>query len=189
MSPRQCEHAELTCAYVLGILTKGEAAAIAAHIAECPHCRGELDSLRPVIDWFVSWPTDVLRPSASLQTRLALRISHETREEPPPFLAGRWLEPEWSPVAPGIECRLLATDEERSRVSMLVRLARGASYPAHTHAGIEELYLLAGELRIDERLLVAGDYNYGAPGTSDRRVWTETGCTCLLVTSTRDVLR
>jgi anti-sigma factor ChrR (cupin superfamily) len=71
---------------------------------------------------------------------------------------------------------------------MLVRLAPGASYPAHTHAGLEELHLLDGELWIDERKLYAGDYNRGEPGASDHRVWTETGCTCLLITSTKDVL-
>jgi len=85
--------------------------------------------------------------------------------------------------------KLLATDAERHRVSMLVRLAPGASYPAHTHADVEELHLLDGELWIDERKLVPGDYNYGAPGASDEHVWSETGCTCLLVTSTKDILR
>src|SRR4029077_17615651 len=102
---------------------------------------------------------------------------------------GGGAEPEWEQGAPGIECKLLATDAERHRVSMLVRLAPGASYPAHTHAGVEELHLLDGELWIDERKLVPGDYNYGAPAASDERVWSETGCTCVLVTSTKDVLR
>ena len=72
---------------------------------------------------------------------------------------------------------------------MLVRLAPGATYPAHTHAGAEELHLLDGELWIDERELFPGDYNYGAPGEGDQHVWSETGCTCLLITSTKDVLR
>jgi anti-sigma factor ChrR (cupin superfamily) len=72
---------------------------------------------------------------------------------------------------------------------MLVRLAPGARYPAHTHAGAEELHLLDGELWIDERKLLPGDYNHGAPGEGDERVWSETGCTCLLITSTKDVLR
>jgi hypothetical protein len=46
-----------------------------------------------------------------------------------------------------------------------------------------------GELWINERKLVPGDYNYGAPGSDDHRVWSETGCTCVLVTSTEDVLQ
>jgi anti-sigma factor ChrR (cupin superfamily) len=184
-----CKHSEVTCAYVAQALTSSEASVAEAHIASCSDCQREVESLRPVLDRFVSWPTDVLRPASSLQTRLALRIAEETGEQPVLPLARQWSEPEWEQVAPGIECKLLATDTERHRVSMLVRLAPGARYPAHTHAGVEELHLLDGELWIDERKLFPGDYNYGAPGAGDERVWSETGCTCILVTSTNDILR
>jgi quercetin dioxygenase-like cupin family protein len=189
----RCRQSEVTCAYALQVPRASEVAAAEAHIATCADCRRELESLCPVVNNFVSWPTDVLRPPASLQARLALRIAEDTRKEPVPPPAGpgeqTWSEPEWEQVASGIECKLLATDAERHRVSMLVRLAPGASYPTHTHADAEELHLLDGELWIDERKLVPGDYNYGAPGAGDERVWSETGCTCLLVTSTKDVLR
>ena len=124
-----------------------------------------------------------------LQERLAERIAAETAGPlvlPPP---AQWSEPEWENVAPGISVKLLANDGERHVVSMLVRLDPGASYPAHTHAGVEELHLLEGELWIDDRKLVPGDYNYGKPGEGDDRVWSETGCTCVLITSTKDVLR
>jgi len=182
-----CEHSEVTCAYVAQALTSSEISMAEAHIASCSDCQREVESLRPVLDGFVSWPTDVLRPTTSLQTRLALRIAEEN--EPPVLpLAQQWSEPEWEQVAPGIECKLLATDSSTHRVSMLVRLAPGASYPAHTHAGVEELHLLEGELWIDERQLFPGDYHYAAPGSADERVQSETGCTCLLVTSTNDVL-
>jgi anti-sigma factor RsiW len=185
----RCEQSEITCAYALQVLPTSEVAAAEAHIASCPDCQRELESLRPVVDRFVSWPTDVLRPTTSLQARLARRIAEETGKEAVPPPARRWSEPEWEQVAPGIECKLLATDTERHRVSMLVRLAPGASYPAHTHAGVEELHLLDGELWIDERKLFPGDYNCGALGACDGRVWSKTGCTCVLVTSTKDVLR
>jgi hypothetical protein len=183
-----CEMSELTCAYALQVLPTDEVTEIQKHIASCSNCQSEVESLRPLLNRFVSWPTDVLRPTTSLQTLLALRIAEETGEQPVLPLAPQWSEPEWEQVAPGIECKLLATDTERHRVSMLVRLAPGASYPAHTHAGVEELHLLDGELWIDERKLFPGDYNYGAPGAGDERVWSETGCTCVLVTSTKDVL-
>jgi anti-sigma factor ChrR (cupin superfamily) len=185
-----CERAELACAFALQVLPTGEIAAAEAHIAACPDCRRELETLRPMVDRFVAWPTDVLRPTTSLQDRLARRIAEETGQQPvvPPSTE-RWSEPDWEQVAPGIECKLLATDAERYRVSMLVRLAPDASYPAHTHAGVEELHLLGGELWIDARQLFPGDYNYGAPGAGDQRVWSGTGCTCVLITSTKDVLR
>jgi anti-sigma factor ChrR (cupin superfamily) len=185
----RCGQSEVTCAHALQALPASEVAAAEAHIAACPDCRRESASLHSVVDGFVAWPTDVLRPTASLQARLARRIGAETggRQLPPP--SPRWSEPAWGQVAPGIECKLLAADTERHRVSMLVRLAPGASYPAHTHAGVEELHLLDGELWIDARKLVPGDYNYGAPGAGDDRVWSETGCTCFLVTSNEDTLR
>jgi anti-sigma factor ChrR (cupin superfamily) len=188
LSVNRCEQSEQTCACALRTLAASEVASAEAHIASCPDCRRELGELRAAVQRFVAWPTDVLRPSTSLAARLALRIAAESGSQPVPPPAQQWLEPQWEQVAAGIECQLLATDSHRHRVSMLVRLAPGASYPAHTHAGVEELHLLAGELWIDERKLVPGDYNYAPPGTGDDRVWSETGCTCVLITSTQDAL-
>ena len=185
----RCEQNEVTCAFAARALAVSELAAAEAHIASCPDCQRELESLRAVVGQFVSWPTDVLRPPTSLQGRLALRIAEETGKQPVLPPERQWSEPDWEQVAPGIQCKLLAADAERHLVSMLVRLAPGASYPTHTHAGVEELHLLDGELWIEDRKLVPGDYNYGPPGHTDVRVWSETGCTCVLVTSTRDVLR
>ena len=183
-----CGQSEVTCAYAIQALSSDEVAAAEAHISSCPDCRRELQSLRPVVDRFVAWPTDVLRPTISLHARLAQRIAGETAKQPAPPPPPHWSEPEWDQVAPGIECKLLATDTKRDRVSMLVRLAPGASYPAHIHADVEELHLLAGQLWIDGRKLLPGDYNYGAPGARDDSVWSEGGCTCLLTTSTKDRL-
>ena len=122
----RCEQSEAIGAYALQVLPTSEMAAAEAHIATCPDCQRELESLRPVVDRFVSWPTDVLRPTTSLQARLALRIAEETGKQPVLPSPGQWSEPDWEQVAPGIECKLLATDAERDRVSMLVRLAPGA---------------------------------------------------------------
>lgn len=193
MSPaldrNHCDQAELVCAYAMQALPSSDVPAVESHISSCSHCRRELETLRPIIDSFVSWPTDVLRPATSLQGRLARRISAQTGGEPVLPATRQWSEPEWEEVAPGIFCKLLATDTEKHRVSMLVRLAPGVDYPPHTHAGVEELHLLDGELWIEDRKLYPGDYNRAEPGTGDQRVWSETGCTCVLITSTRDVLR
>jgi anti-sigma factor ChrR (cupin superfamily) len=183
-----CEHSEVTCAYAAGALAGSEVAAELSHVVSCPACRQELTALSHVVDSFVSWPTDILCPTQSLRAKLALRIAFGTGKAAVLPSPAKWSEPEWEHVAPGTECKLLATDEEKARVSMLVRLAPGARYPAHTHAGDEELHLLDGELWIDQRKLFPGDYNYAAPGTGDKYVYSETGCTCLLVTSTNDIL-
>jgi anti-sigma factor ChrR (cupin superfamily) len=175
--------------HALQALPSSETPAIEAHLAACADCRQEMEALGPIVGAFVSWPTDVLRPSAALWERLSRRIADETGQQPLIPAPQRQPEPEWEEVAPGISCKLLATDTENDRVSMLVRLAPGVDYPPHRHAGAEELYLLHGELRIDDKKLYPGDYNRAEPGSTDRRVWSETGCTCVLLTSTRDVLR
>ena len=183
-----CNQSSQLPAYVMRTLLPDEASAVEAHLASCSYCRQELETLRPVADSFVFWPTDVLRPPSSLQERLARRIAAETGESlvlPP---TSEWKEPAWEAVAPGIFCRLLATDTNRHRVSMLVRLLPGVEYPPHTHAGLEELFLLDGELWINDRKLYAGDYNRAEAGSADTRVWSETGCTCVLITSTQDIL-
>jgi anti-sigma factor RsiW len=184
----QCGHSEHVAEYVVRALGADDAAAFEAHLATCATCRAELEAMRPVVDALAVWPTDVLRPTAPLQQQLARRIADETGTEPVVPPPSGWKDPEWCDVAPGISCKFLAADPRNHRMTMLVRLIPGASYPAHTHAGVEELHLLDGELWIDDRLLHPGDYNLGHPGGRDKRVYSETGCTCVLITSTDDVL-
>ncbi|MDE2050779.1 MAG: cupin domain-containing protein [Gammaproteobacteria bacterium] len=174
--------------YALRALPLAEIADIEAHLSTCPECRGEMRALRPVIDAFASWPAEVLRPSEALWGRVANRIADETGGRPMLARMEQYSEPAWESVAPGIACKVLATDSERHRISMLVRLEPGAEYPPHAHAGVEELHLLYGELWVDDRKLSPGAYRRAEAGTSDRRVWSETGCTCVLITSTRDAL-
>jgi len=127
LDAKPCRHSAQVCAYAMQALPAGEAAAVEAHVASCSRCQRELETLRPIVDSFVSWPTDLLRPSSSLQGRLASRIAAETGGDPVMPPARQWIVPEWEEVAPGISCQLLATDTERHRVSMLVRLMPGVA--------------------------------------------------------------
>jgi anti-sigma factor ChrR (cupin superfamily) len=182
------DHSELVFLYALRALPSSEVPVVEAQISACADCRREMETLRPIIDSFVAWPTDVLRPSASLWERLAQRIAAETDGTPVSPAPQRWPEPEWKDVAPGISCKVLATDPEANRVSMVVRLAPGTDYPPHRHAGVEELHLLQGELIVDDKKLSPGDYLRAEAGSVDHRVWSETGCTCVLLTSFHDVI-
>ena len=146
---------------------------------------------RPTVDGtVVAWVMNLARAAG-----LAWRRGKEARFKAEAGFAidttakSGWRDSGWDDVAPGISVRLLATDEQRHMVSMLVRLVPGGEYPPHSHAGVEQLHLLEGELWIDERKLYPGGYNRAEPGTGDKRVWSETGCVCVLVTSTRDALR
>jgi hypothetical protein len=179
------DHQDLISLYVLQALSPIERREAEATIAACAECREEVESLKPTVEALVSWPTDVLRPGTLLWERLAKRIGISL-ESPAP---GPAPSADWEEAGAGISYRILARDVGAERVSMLVRLAPGAAYPPHIHAGVEELYLLDGELFIDGRKLYPGDYNRAEMGTGDEHVWSETGCTCVLLTSSSDVLR
>jgi quercetin dioxygenase-like cupin family protein len=182
------EHLDRVFLFVLRALPPDELASVEAQISSCEDCRQEIETLRPVVQSFVGWSTDVLRPAESLWLRLTNRIASEGGAQPfvPPFDAP--VQPEWEEAAPGIHVKILAKNTDSDSVSMLVRLDPGTDYPGHTHAGIEELHLLHGVLKVDERTLYPGDFIHSEAGTEDHRVWSETGCTCFLMTSTADVL-
>jgi anti-sigma factor ChrR (cupin superfamily) len=184
----KCPQAQLVSIYALGALPESEAAAFEAHLASCPECSHELQILQPAVDALSHWPTDVLRPAPTLWSRLVARIGAKTTRDAALSMSRSLPSSEWEDVAPGIACKLLATGYERDRVSMLVRLAPGAHYPPHVHAGVEELHLLDGELWVDDVKMHPGDYRRAEAGTADRRIWSETGCTCVLITSPRDSL-
>ncbi|MGH8166210.1 MAG: zf-HC2 domain-containing protein, partial [Woeseiaceae bacterium] len=95
-SPRDkngCDRTDLLFEYALQTLPSSEVAVLEAHISACSHCRQEMETLRPIVDAFVSWPIDVLRPSASLWGRLAQRIAAETGEEAVSPANEPWAEP------------------------------------------------------------------------------------------------
>lgn len=189
LDPKRCEEVERVTLFALRTLPAEQVTALQAHLRQCGSCRDELEQLRPLVDYFVDEEGSGTQAPPSLREKIAARIAGALGREILLPTSREVGDPEWENVAPGISCKLLATDSARDRVSMLVRLAPGVEYPPHTHSGVEELHLLEGELWIDDQKLVAGDYNRADPGTSDSRVWSETGCMCVLVTSSKDVLR
>jgi anti-sigma factor ChrR (cupin superfamily) len=185
---RGCGQSELVELYAIDALPAEERAGFAGHLESCTKCQRELKSLRPVISALSSWPVAEITPSASLREQLSQRIGQAGLVAKSFAALPELAEEDWEQPAPGIYCRILSSDAQADRVSMLVRLDPGVAYPPHTHAGVEELHLLDGELWIDERKLLPGDYNHAPPGTGDKRVWSETGCTCVLITSPSDRL-
>ena len=181
-------HMDLLFQFALQSLSPHEMASVEVQILSCEDCRQELETLRPIVRSFIGWSTDVLRPAEPLWGRLAKRIATEdgTQAFVPPLEASA--KPEWEEAAPGIHVKILARNTQMESVSMLVRLDPGTDYPAHRHAGIEELHLLHGILKVDDRTLYPGDFIHAEAGSVDHRVWSETGCTCFLMTSTEDNL-
>jgi len=85
---------------------------------------------------------------------------------------------DWVETSPGNKMKVLRTDDEV--LSVLVRLAPGAVFPAHSHPADEETFVLEGETNFGDIHLVAGDYHLAPKGTMHGEVTTENGCLLLI---------
>ncbi|MSR61377.1 MAG: hypothetical protein EXS08_02865 [Planctomycetes bacterium] len=90
---------------------------------------------------------------------------------------------------PGIRVRRLFVDEPADRVTMLVRMDAGASYPAHRHGGVEECFVIQGDLSVgDATQLHAGDYQRMDKDSDHAVQSTRGGCVLLITSSQHDEL-
>lgn len=193
------EPARETCALsALGLLPPAEAAAFELHAAECAPCCIERESLRAAAGELVA-----LAPLADPPPRLRERVLSAVRAEPPAVqpwkswaagaapgllsvLAG---DGGWEPTAsPGVQARRLFVDAAKGRVTMMVRMEAGASYPAHRHGGAEECFVVSGDLRTGDLHMHAGDWQRADEGSRHPVQSTDGGCVLLLVSSLNDSL-
>jgi anti-sigma factor ChrR (cupin superfamily) len=144
-------------------------------------------------------------PPAALKDRLMERIRRGAgRDEPAAVQAWkRWLPNgpgednvivrgatgSWLPTAvDGVRVRRLFVDAAADRVTMLVRMDAGTSYPAHRHGGVEECYVLEGDIYGPDFEMTAGDYQRLAGGSVHGIQGTRGGCLLFIVSSMNDEL-
>jgi quercetin dioxygenase-like cupin family protein len=89
---------------------------------------------------------------------------------------------------PGIRARVLAVDKTRSLVTLVIRAAPGAVYPAHKHRGPEECFVLSGSVVIDDLVLRAGDFHHADEDSDHGEITTIEGAEVLLVGAIDDYL-
>ncbi|MCF3110285.1 cupin domain-containing protein [Niabella sp. CC-SYL272] len=94
---------------------------------------------------------------------------------------------EWQPLIEkgvhyhGISVVSLHYDETKQRsTTILLKFDPGAAYPYHNHPGGEEIYVLKGEVILEDTTLYQGDYLYTPPGFK-HSVTTKTGCILLFI--------
>ena len=189
--------------YALGGLGSGERAAFEAHLDRCAACRAEVDALSGVLAGLGA-AAPASEPAPDLRARLFRRV-HEIdgtagdvqvwkswTDAPQGQTAPLTFVPRdaaWEPTAiPGIEVRRLFVDHDADRVTMLVRMAPGTSYPAHRHGGPEDCYVIDGDLQVGDLVMRAGDYQRAAPGSGHVIQSTTGGCVLLINSSLHDEL-
>jgi quercetin dioxygenase-like cupin family protein len=189
------EIAESAALYSLGLLSDSERSSLDRHLAEgCAVCQSEI---RRCADLLVLWAQETaVYPPSSLREKLLQSIREPTPQAKafsPVLLdeAGvrllRTTKMKWEPgPTSGLSVKVLVHDAENAMTTMLVRMRPGSLYPSHRHKGVEELYVLEGELRVEGVELVEGDFCVSQPESIHQSSYSESGCLLVVRTSKRD---
>jgi quercetin dioxygenase-like cupin family protein len=181
ITEEQFEQASL---YALGALPKDEGEAFEDDLRRNAELRALVFSLQNVSDLLAYSVPQIAAPD-SLQQKVLKRL--ESSETPtaqrPGFHFHAAADPTGWKELPlkGAWVKLLSFDKERQYAVLLGKLGPGVRYPAHTHPGAEELYILTGDLHIGHRTLRAGDFHHSDAGTSHEANYSVEGCTLLAV--------
>jgi len=100
----------------------------------------------------------------------------------PPELRSRYIDPDdidWQPSTfEGIETKVLWSDPDSGRSTILFKLAPGAVVPPHEHADVEQTWVLSGTFEDDEGVALPGHYIW-RPGGSHHSARTVDGAVIL----------
>jgi quercetin dioxygenase-like cupin family protein len=81
---------------------------------------------------------------------------------------------------PGVTMQVLRKDEATGAMTVLTRLAPGASIPGHSHTRADEsVFVVEGEFVEDGEAYGPGSYFFGRAGTRHGPHSSPTGCTVL----------
>lgn len=121
-------------------------------------------------------PVDVAPPTArAIKRRLLERVADSDHSH---ITIGAD-QGEWQPLASGVSIKVL--HERDGIMSYLLRLAPGASLPAHRHPADEECVVLEGTVRVGTQVEVhAGGYHLAHQGALHAHLHTDTGATLFL---------
>jgi anti-sigma factor ChrR (cupin superfamily) len=187
---------ELAPLYALDLLDLEERLWVEAQVLECPDLAEELASYQTAVG-LLPYSAEPVTMAVDLQDRLFDRIDRLDLDpivpvaDPhpeifpegtlaPEMFALRSGDLEWKPHrTEGVEVATLFLDRVHRMKSLVVKAAAGVVYPLHRHQGIEEIYMLEGELVIDGQVYLAGDYIRSYPN-SIHAPSTSTGCMFLI---------
>jgi hypothetical protein len=180
---------ELAPLYALDLLDLEERLWVEAQILECPDLAEELASYQTAVG-LIPYSTPVIPMAADLKDRLFDKLGLDPVEAiseklpevspAPKMFAIKAENMQWKPHRmEGVEVVVLFIDEINRMRNLLVKAAAGVTYPLHQHQGIEEIYMLEGELVINDEVYLAGDYIRSYPN-SIHAPSTSTGCMFLI---------
>lgn len=89
---------------------------------------------------------------------------------------------------PGITAKILAIDQPRGLVTLLLKGDAGARYPSHRHSGPEECYVIRGSISIGALVLHQGDFHHADTDTDHDEIVALEPAEVLLIGAIADYL-
>lgn len=188
---------ELAPLYALGLLSESEQAWVEQEMANCPDLMEELAGYQSAVT-ALAYDVPSVPMAADLKEQLFSRLGLEAPStpvlpppvtlDPPaaPYSAIRAQDLDWQPQAtPGVLIAIVHRDAATRELVGFLRAEPGVRYPFHRHAGVEEIFMLEGDLVIDDQVYGAGDYIRSLPGSS-HAPHTTGGCRFFFHTSMDD---
>ena len=191
---------ERAALHAMGALEPDAMVLYDAHLEICPLCRAEVASHRGTVE-ALGRAAMSATPAPSVKERLmnAVRGGEDAAAiqtwkrwapsatgEPMVIVRGGGA---WEATGvDGVLVRRLFVDADNDRLTMLVRMAPGTEYPAHRHGGIEECYVLEGDLYGPDFEMRGGDYQRLEGGSVHGVQGTRGGCLLFIVSSMNDEL-
>jgi ChrR Cupin-like domain len=180
---------ELAPLYALDLLDLEERLWVEAQVVDCPDLAEELASYQTAVG-LMPYAAPTMPMAADLKDRLFDRLGLdpvESSADSPPVIpstpdmfAIRSGDFQWQPHrTEGVEVAVLFQDDVNRMRSLVVKVVAGVTYPIHQHQGIEEIYMLEGELSLYGEIYLAGDYIRSHPN-SIHAPSTSTGCMFLI---------
>lgn len=177
--------------YALGALSQHEARAFEEHMAEgCEACEEELRSFEGVAE-ALAFAAPAAAPPAGARGKLLGKLAQSGSARNPAgafgaagarqFLTVREDEGDWQEMFDGIRVKQLFVDRGRGTVTSLYRFEPGAQIPPHPHSGVEECYVLEGDLEANGEVLGSGDYTCAPAGSFHPLVRTQGGALVLII--------
>ena len=184
------EMEERASLYALGALNQHETRAFDDHLAEgCQECQSALEGFEAVTEQ-LAFDAPEAAPPAGLRESLLARLAGETRiaealpvlqyDDSRPIVV-RTEEGEWREMSDGVLFKQLFVDQERNSMTSLVKMKPGASIPRHRHLGLEECFVLEGDISSNDETLTAGDYTCAMNGSIHQPLSTVNGALLLIV--------
>lgn len=184
------EMEERASLYALGALNQHETRAFDEHLAEgCEPCEARLRSFESVVAR-LAFDSAEVSPSGALREKLMARIADEAAlaaSEPTLHyddshqVVVRADEGQWQEMCAGVYFKQLFTDSTRNTVTSLLKLQPGAHVPMHRHLGLEECYVIEGDVSANNETLKAGDYTCAMEGSIHHPLTSVNGALLLIV--------